>query len=65
LLAGFQWLAAGGDKTKLEGARGKLTSAVIGLAIVALGIFFIRLITGLLGIETILNIENAIKTISP
>lgn len=65
LLAGFQWLASGGDKTKLEGARGKLTSAVIGLAIVVFAIFFIRLITALLGIETILNIEKAVGTISP
>lgn len=33
---GIQWLTSGGDKTQVEAARNRITSALIGLAIVAL-----------------------------
>ena len=32
---GVQWIMSGGDKGKLEEARAKLTSGIVGLAIVA------------------------------
>lgn len=32
---GIEWLTAGGDKSKTESARTKITNAIIGLAIVA------------------------------
>jgi TRAP-type C4-dicarboxylate transport system permease small subunit len=32
---GIEWLTAGGDKSKTESARQKITNAIIGLAIVA------------------------------
>lgn len=32
---GIQWIMSGGDKGKLEDARNKITSGIIGLAIVA------------------------------
>ncbi|EKD80270.1 MAG: hypothetical protein ACD_40C00156G0004 [uncultured bacterium] len=32
---GVTWISAGGDKTKLEEARSKITNGIIGLAIVA------------------------------
>ena len=32
---GIEWVMSGGDKGKLEAARGKITNGVIGLAIVA------------------------------
>jgi len=32
---GIEWITAGGDKSKTESARQKLTNAIIGLAIVA------------------------------
>lgn len=32
---GVEWLTAGGDKSKTESARQKITNAIIGLAIVA------------------------------
>jgi hypothetical protein len=35
ILGGFTWITAGGDKTKLEKARGEITNAIIGLIIVA------------------------------
>ncbi|MBI4059097.1 hypothetical protein HY404_02530 [Candidatus Microgenomates bacterium] len=65
LVGGIQWLSSGGDKNKLGEARSKLTSAIIGLAVVVFAIFLIRLITNLIGISTILDIENVVKTLSP
>ena len=34
IFAGIQWITAGGDKTKIEGAQKKLTGAIIGIIIV-------------------------------
>ena len=35
ILGGIQWITSGGDKQGLEGARNKITAAVVGLIIVA------------------------------
>ncbi len=32
---GIEWITSGGDKTKTEAARGKITAAVIGLIVLA------------------------------
>lgn len=32
---GIQWITAGGDKANLEAARGRISSALVGLAIIA------------------------------
>lgn len=34
LVAGFQWMTAGGDAAKVDGAKKRLTAAVIGLIII-------------------------------
>ena len=33
MLGGIQWITSGGDKASVEAARGRVTSAIIGLAI--------------------------------
>jgi len=33
LIGAIQWISSGGDKQALEGARGKITNAIIGLVI--------------------------------
>jgi hypothetical protein len=35
ILGGVEWVTSGGDKSKLESAKGKITSAIIGLLILA------------------------------
>ena len=35
ILGGIQWITSGGDKQGLEGARNKITAAIVGLIIVA------------------------------
>jgi len=43
--AGIQWITSGGDKTKLQAARAKLTWAIVGI-IIALAAFFIVSLIG-------------------
>ena len=46
---GIEWITSGGDKTKAESARNKLTSAVIGLVIVAASYAIVTLVVQFLG----------------
>jgi len=64
ILGGLQWITSGGDKTGMEAARNKITSAIVGLIIVAaawalmllLGEFTgVKLLQGGLVIPTIEN----------
>lgn len=48
------WVAAGGDKAKLESARGTMVNGIIGLIIVVAAIFLIEIIGKLIGLD-ILN----------
>ncbi len=51
IIGAFQWITAGGDKSKLAEARGKITHAIIGLLIL-LSIFVIsRLVYLILGVD--------------
>jgi len=51
VIGGIQWMTAGGDKEKAAGARGQLTSALIGLVIVFVAWAIIQLINTLFGID--------------
>ncbi len=42
--SGTQWIRSGGDKSKLQAARSRLTWAVVGLLIVLLAFFIINVI---------------------
>ena len=48
--AGYNWLTAGGDKAKVEEARGRITNALIGIAIVASAWAFFRIVDRFFGI---------------
>lgn len=50
IFSGIQWITSGGDKQKLQNARNRLTYAIVGLIVVLLAIFIIRLIGGLFNI---------------
>lgn len=47
---GVQWIMSGGDKSKLEEARSKITNGIIGLAIVASAWAIYKLIDYFFGI---------------
>lgn len=47
----IEWLAAGGDKAKVESAQRKITNSIIALIIVVIAIFLIDLIGSLIGLD--------------
>ncbi len=51
LLGGFDWITAGGDKAKLQGAREKITNALVGLIVTAAVWAVMMLISDFLGLE--------------
>ncbi|MDP3955106.1 MAG: hypothetical protein Q8Q15_01955 [bacterium] len=50
LIGGIQWMLSGGDKTATEAARGRITSAIIGLLLLFSAWAIILLIESFLGI---------------
>jgi len=48
---GLEWIMSGGDKGKVEAARGRIVNALIGLAIIAASWALIRIITYFFGVE--------------
>jgi len=50
-------ISSGGDKQALENARKKITTGLIGLAIVLVALFIIEIVGYLLGLNNILNIQ--------
>ncbi|MBI3954711.1 hypothetical protein HY333_01570 [Candidatus Collierbacteria bacterium] len=50
---GIQWILSGGDKTKTEEARNRITAALVGLAIVAASWALIKIISFFFGVPDI------------
>jgi cytochrome b subunit of formate dehydrogenase len=66
IYGGFKWVTSGGDKTKTEEARGTITAAIVGLAIIALSFIIVRLLEAFFGINItkggiIEQINNAVR----
>ena len=57
---GLEWITSGGDKGKVEGARNKITAAVIGLIIVASSFAILQLVLNFLGYQSINEVLNLI-----
>lgn len=55
LWGGIQWITAGGEKSKIEEARAKITQGLIGLAILAASFVIIKFLQTAVGLE-LLNI---------
>lgn len=54
IIGGISWITAGGDKSKLQTARDKITNALIGLIIVVAGWAILALAGQFLGWDNIL-----------
>ena len=64
VVGGIQWIVSGGDKTGSENARKKITSALVGLAIVFSAWAIIQLIGALFGINILeFTIPSLIPTV--
>lgn len=59
ILGGIEWITAGGDKGKTEGARNKITQAVIGLVILASSWAIFLFVQQLLGIGIFSSVGGA------
>lgn len=57
VLAGFEWLQAGGDAGKVEKAKGRMTNGAIGLLVMILATAIAGVIGGAFGLD-ILNPQN-------
>lgn len=53
VMGAIQWITSGGDKTKVEEARNKITTAIIGLIVLAATIALFNLVASFLGITAI------------
>lgn len=62
IIGAIQWMTAGNDKAKMESARGKVVSAVIGLVILFAVFAIMKLIGAFFGIE---QLKNLFFDISP
>lgn len=56
IFSGVQWITSGGDKQKLQNARNRLTYAIVGLIVVLLAIFLVRVIGGVFNVN-LLNVN--------
>lgn len=52
LYSGIQWAASGGDKTKIQNARNRLTYTIIGLLVFVGAFVILDLVIKLLGFNT-------------
>ncbi len=54
LIGAIGIITAGGDKAKVESARNKITTGIIGIVVVIAAIFIIQLLGSLFGLEDII-----------
>lgn len=64
MLAGYNMIASQGDVKELEGAKKRLTTNVLGLAIIVIAYGLAALIASLLGMNTIFDLNTVIKPLS-
>ena len=53
LWGALEWITAGGDSSKIESARNKMTQAVVGIIVLSATVAFFMVIQQFLGIEVI------------
>ncbi len=51
IMGGIEWITSGGDKSKTESARNKITAAIIGLVVLAASYAILQLALNFLGFE--------------
>lgn len=62
IIGAIQWMTAGNDKAKMESARGKIVTAIVGLVILFSVFAIMKLIGAFFGIE---QLKNLFFDISP
>lgn len=59
----FDWITSGGDKGKIDGARQKIISAVVGLIVVASAYAILLLAIRFLGFESLDDVFESVRTL--
>lgn len=65
VIGGIRWILAGGDKTKVEGARGQVIGALVGLVIIILAFVIIMFIQSVFKIDVIGGKGNITVPLTP
>lgn len=58
IYSGIAWITSGGDKQKVEKAKGTLTYAIVGLIVIVLSFVTIRIVGTFLNSELLINFGN-------
>ena len=58
IFGGIKWIVSGGDKAKVEAARGTIVAALVGLVLVFVSYFILNFVFQFFGIELITNDFN-------
>jgi len=58
IFAGYSYMAAEGDKAKLEESRKKLTQSILGLTIIVIAMGLASLLASLLGLDNIFDLNQ-------
>ena len=58
IMAGFSWITAGSDKGKTDGARSRITNAVIGLIVLAASYAILTLVLNFLDYDDLNDVIN-------
>ena len=53
----IQWMTAGGDKTSVEAARGRITSAILGIVILFTVFVILQVVGNFFGLEALKVLE--------
>ncbi|MBU0578513.1 hypothetical protein KKE34_01205 [Patescibacteria group bacterium] len=65
IMGGIEWITSGGDKTKTETARNKITAAVVGLIVLAASYAILLIILNFLGFSDLNDVFRIIGTGAP
>lgn len=63
ILGGIEWITSGGDKSKTEKARNKITAAVVGLVVLAASYAVLLIILNFLGFTDLKDVVDEIGNV--
>lgn len=64
IMGGIEWITSGGDKSKTEGARNKITAAIVGLVILAASYALLQFALNFLGFDGLSGVFDSLRPIT-
>lgn len=64
IMGGIEWITSGGDKSKTESARNKITGAVIGLIVLAASYAILLIVLNFLGFRNLGEVFDNVRPIN-